>query len=457
MRLIVILFLGLVCPQAKASTQADGDLLNFHRFNPSRAEFMYSEPEYNDRVENLVDRLELRTLEAMAQTGLTSATLPTSPWSDSYWPTYKGILANRYADPRFPSSMDWKVNADYVSSHMGVASVNSLSPAEKYDLLIGDQDFSLTRTMLDEGRRYYTAHGSVESWMGICHGWAPASYNMPRPSHTVTVLAADGRTSIDFYPSDIKALSSLLWANTQVQTKFVGGRCEEKVLDRDGSSRAVNQDCLDNNPGTWHLAVVNQIGVSKRSFIMDASVGYEVWNQPILGYSYKLFNPKTGVLMDQIDSARVKISDYPEDPYQKVRGPHAVYIVGVNMEVTYVIETSPSVSPTDGPGDDNVRTVFYRYDLELDSSGQIVGGEWHDNSHPDFLWTPAVGAKAKSHGDMMLDSSRDRASWIAGHIVPPSWRAAAVSTSRAGQPLERIVRNLTKFSNLGIALEGVPQ
>ena len=44
--------------------------------------------------------------------------------------------------------------------------------------------------------------------MGICHGWAPAAFMVQRPTKMVEVLAADGKTKIKFYPSDIKALAN---------------------------------------------------------------------------------------------------------------------------------------------------------------------------------------------------------------------------------------------------------
>ena len=51
-----------------------------------------------------------------------------------------------------------------------------LSPAEKYDLLVGDANYGLTKQMWNAGKGYHDRYGSVESWMGYCHGWAPAAY-----------------------------------------------------------------------------------------------------------------------------------------------------------------------------------------------------------------------------------------------------------------------------------------
>src|SRR5688572_29322977 len=122
--------------------------------------------------------------------------------------------------------------------------------------------------------------------MGYCHGWSPASFMMERPKHVIKVTAADGRTQIPFYPSDIKALATALWANANPPIRFISGRCESKKPKEDRNGRVTDPDCFDTNPGAWHLAVVNQVGVSKRSFVFDSSYDYEVWTQPAYSYEY---------------------------------------------------------------------------------------------------------------------------------------------------------------------------
>ncbi len=413
---------------------------------------LWSEPLRHDLARDLVDRLEHSSLESMSRAGLLSARLEKRPWSDSYWPIYQGVLANRYADPGFPGVRDWKRNTDYVLNSLGNAgSVDRLSPAEKYDLLVGDSEFTLTRTMINEGRRYYESDGRVEAWMGICHGWAPASYMLERPENAVRVLAADGRTEILFYPSDIKALATLLWANAQVPTRFVGGRCNTKNPSEDRMGRPNEQECLDNNPGTWHLSVVNQIGVSKRSFVVDVTYDYEVWNQPVAGYSYTYFNPKTGRQTSSLSEATVQVADFREDRFRSVRSPKARSIVGVKMTMTYMVETSPTVSMFDSPDDDSAHSMTLRYDLELDEDGTIVGGEWYDSNHPDFLWTPGPDARARSIGDIYLDRDRRAGDWDRKGSIPADWRPYAIQASRYGQPLARIVDALISLSRLGIA------
>ncbi len=49
----------------------------------------------------------------------------------------------------------------------------------------------------------------------------------------------------------------------------------------------------------------------------------------------------------------------------------------------------------------------YHYDLELDSSGRIVGGEWYQNRHPDFVWMPLSNSVAANGPDLSVKSAYD--------------------------------------------------
>lgn len=398
--------------------------------------------EAHDRAEDLVDELKWSTLEQMDHANLLSSQLDEQPWSDTYWPIAKGVIAWRYGDPGYPASADWKVNSDYLLDPANSCSVDQLSPAEKYDLLVGDSRKTMTHAMLKDGQHYYMSYGSVESWMGICHGWAPASYMARRPEKTVQALAADGISKIRFFPSDLKALTSLLWANGQFGNRFIGLRCEDKNPPRDEHGRSLDPACYGENPATWHLSVVNQIGVSRRSFVMDALHDTEIWNQPIYGYKYSYFNPQTKEPASSLQNAEVSLAEFTSDKFRKYRSATAASVVGIAMDLTYVAENNPSTAHTDSPANDALITVHYLYDLELGANRQIVGGEWYSNAHPGFLWTPVPGARAVTLGDRLLANAGSTQDWNGSTAIPASWSPAIRRSSERGQPVGKIVETL---------------
>lgn len=398
-------------------------------------------PRENDLAADLVDRLSVSNLAEMEKQGLLKARLPESPWTDSYWPIYAGQIAWRYNDPEYRAALNWRENYNYLLGNLGRGDTSHLSPAEKYDLLIGDLNFTLTKKMISAGAPYADAEGKVETWFGLCHGWAPASFMMDRPRRSVSVRAADGR-ELTFTPSDLKALATLLWANGSMQTKFIGGRCNDKRPARDREMREKEPDCQDTNPATWHQAIVNQIGVSQRSFVMDASAGYEVWNHPVIGYEYSYIHPITKNSVSKLSEGKVRVADYAGDRYREFRAPGTASVVNVMMAVRYSTETQPTAEPTDSPENDAHQVVIYSYDLELDDKDEIIGGEWHGSLHPDFLWVPVAGTRAGSRGDAWLESVGDAGNWNGRSALPENWKKAARMSAERSQPLARLVEDL---------------
>ena len=89
----------------------------------------------------------------------------------------------------------------------------------------------------------------------------------------------------------------------------------------------------------------------------------------------------------------------------------------------------------------------------VDAQGNIIGGEWYSNAHPDFLWTPGPGAKAITPGDQLLArSGANRANWDGKSAMPREWSETAIRNSQGGSPMGTIVESLIKISNTAAAL-----
>ena len=399
----------------------------------------------NDNPARLVDLGNglIRNLDELHRQTPNFKRLDVQPWSDSYWPLYSGAAAWRYGD-RELSASNWQEYFDFSHIQKPVVSVQGqdredLSPAEKYDLLVGDTQFTLSKRSWDSGKGYYESNGSVERWMGLCHGWAAAAYMLPRPTQSVTVPDANGEP-LKFYPSDIKALGTLLWAEAPFETRFIGGRCNIKNPAKDENGRVIEPDCTDTNPASWHLAVLNQLGLSGRSLIMDATYDYQVWNQPVLGYNLQYFNPLTYRSASDPADVMISLESYDKDRFSTYRSRRAASIVGVQMQVEYMVETNPTHRSTDMPRYDGVSRVTYYYDLEIDANGQVIGGEWYQNRHPDFLWTPTPMAVAKSYYDGYGE-------WDMSLPIPQNWQYQAPRASRYTQPMTAVVEALFAASS----------
>ena len=117
------------------------------------------------------------------------------------------------------------------------------------------------------------------------------------------------------------------------------------------------------------------------------------------------------------------------------------------METQYVVETQPNAVVLDSPRQDAIKTVRYIYDLELDAQGNILGGEWYANAHPDFLWVPEPKARAVTPGDTYLkQKGLDKVDWSTAKAFPKEWQDIAQRTSEKGSPLAAVVESLIKFA-----------
>lgn len=389
-------------------------------------------------------------------------------WSDDFWAMERGLTSYRYSQGEWFSSYpeaiaaytqprDWLALLKFSRPQIN-QTVLSWSPSEKYDLSVGDQTFQMTLEQKSEGEWYQTHEGEVESWMGLCHGWAPAAIMVPRPEKPVQVVGPEG-TEVLWYPNDIKALITLAWANGDWESNFVGRRCELAKPKLYPNGRIQSLDCFDNNPATFHLALGNLIGRAGASFVMDKAYDYQVWNQPVVAYSFEYFNPlkptqksktwkKVAVPYDsqfkkkdrfQKPLTRGKFLEGPRERERLLRTAqpdgHIRKIVGVRATVVYLVETTP---PTFGPeaGDDVLARDTLLYDLEIAQLGGqwvVTGGEWHQNNHPDFLFVPQRQTGASSYWD----------------LYPFSIETAARASARSGYPLCRVVKTLVEQSQSG--------
>ncbi|MFM8313454.1 MAG: hypothetical protein ACKOA8_04150, partial [Deltaproteobacteria bacterium] len=185
-----------------------------------------------------------------------------SYWSGDYWSMNSGLTSYRYSTEKafelyqdaitsYLQPEEWSQLWGSLPPNKWSEEVQKWSPSEKYDLLVGDENFTLTKEQKGEGADFVNSEGKVESWFGICDGWAPASVFVPTPNRSIKTLGARG-VSIPWYPDDVRALASLAWSNGDYPNNFVGRRCEVTTPKVYKNGRISDEDCADTNPATFH-------------------------------------------------------------------------------------------------------------------------------------------------------------------------------------------------------------
>jgi hypothetical protein len=129
--------------------------------------------------------------------------------------------------------------------------------------------------------------------------------------------------------------------------------------------------CSDTNAGAFHLVLTNIVGIQKQSFVADITRDREVWNQAVAAYTTK------------------EVATYTGADISPNAAPGTVKEVEMSTTFYYTGEMLPAWKPF-GDGtklDSRYHTpLLYKYRLELDVNGNIIGGSWLSNSRPDFLW-----------------------------------------------------------------------
>lgn len=302
-------------------------------------------------------------------------------WSGDYWPSDKGGIAYRW---NASGGIKEKVAYTLPSKEQWSSiDTRSLSPAEKYDIFAGDANFTLTRLERSRTRvlaslpdsSEYVPGFQIQSWEGLCHGWAPASilYEEPAP---VTLRSPDG-IEVAFGSADIKALLTYaMHEGVGSRDEQLGSRCEanfgelRRQLQEGKISQAAYQSaveslsCRDTNAGSFHVVLSNELGKRQKAFIADVTRDFEVWNQGIVSY--------------RSERADVKKQRSPD------AAPETVYEVDVATEIKYINEIK---STWNANGRQQIyKQADYRYRLELNEDQEIVGGKWLSEDRPDFLW-----------------------------------------------------------------------
>lgn len=292
------------------------------------------------------------------------------PYADAQWLYFRAGIAYRWRsrDRAYAANTgpgNWALfqiesPARERALQMRRTELAELSPAEKYDLARGRYDYPLTRSVLDDPM----VNPFADRSSGICHGTAAAMIAQQEPL-AVEVLNPDG-IRVPFTATDIKALIGQAYVSNRLHTAMLGRACRGAP---DGVPDVAG--CLDVNAGAFHIALANLIGRQGQPFIAEIDAAAAVWNYPVQGYASEVIEESGPAWRSAKGSARrvrvsttLSLTDIASIPGERSGNPASA---------------RASAPPTEPP---------YRIDywLELDTRGHIIGGEWLNDTHPDYLW-----------------------------------------------------------------------
>jgi hypothetical protein len=325
----------------------------------------YEHPYYNSGISNEVHLTEKQ-----------------APWTGNHFLFQSGGIASRWQRkdtvPTRLLSEDQngkELPRDQVLKRiqsLSQSELNSLSPAEKMDIFLGNYDFSITRTELE--KRGPRRPMPPQHWEGFCNGLSAAAISQPEPVHPVTRTNVDGVT-LEFEPGDIKALlqASYFYVEKYAQ---VGSPSSSNPADDDPTQK------LD--AGAFDVAITRYLGNLKKPFVLDIDPGAEIWNYVAVGYKRSVSPPETvKTFTDAMPRATVSVAH-------------------VNITVDYAddLDATEANTPTKArvAAGELLYSRTYQYDLYLNSEDQILGGTFTSKDHPDMMWFPGGKGTDESMG-----------------------------------------------------------
>jgi hypothetical protein len=305
-------------------------------------------------------------------------------WSETYWPSNVGGIAYRWSSPN-PEPFKYKFNSKAELMKMSIPELSRLSPAEMYDVAMGDYNYTLTRKMLGK----YSSRDLW--WEGICHGWSQAATNYPEPAK-VLIKNPDG-IKVPFGSSDVKALLAMHEAsNYGGAYSFAGRRCKVGgKVPGEGDNRdhntnppsvedANSPDCKDVNAGAFHVVISNMLGIHGRGFVADIDRYNDVWNQPVTSYLSEIVGEEAISELEIADGVARKVRIKTKMTYGEELKFYTPELGATG------IRNFVSKEPVTGTVHQEFRMRPYEYYLEIDAAGKIIGGSWISETRPDFLW-----------------------------------------------------------------------
>lgn len=333
---------------------------------------------------------------------LIDSALP-NPVVSTHWLYKFGGISYRYQTNEIDYPILKKKDLDYID-------IDLLSPSEKYDIAVGDYNFSLTRN-----QKALSIYLKDDETAGHCHGWAQFATWVNFRNKVITLTNPDG-FEVKFYPQDRVAIRSYFesdymgntdlgillainqnkknilnvplesildgFQNVEIQNRFRNLEKEQssqEILKKTAHQFLQKYPNISNtkfyftpylgykklnqkmNAGAFHLTITNALS-NKVKLIADVNSSNIVWNRPILQFQSRY---------EDVNKSKIKIQ----------------------IQVTYLKEIEEPEKYLPNYINHTV-TFSYEYYLELDDKRNIIGGEWitPETERPEFIWTSSMAS-----------------------------------------------------------------
>ena len=171
-------------------------------------------------------------------------------------------------------------------------------------------------------------------------------------------------------------------------------------LEANARKNAEDPACKGVNAGTFHIVMANQLGLMKEGFGFDKTRDVEIWNQPAFKYESTISDQPVALPANAAPSAvkAVAVSTriyYADDTDYGWAFWNPTLTNLFSDDQAFMGEYQQYQRMLMNQGDVTEMPTYpahildysnYKYILELDAQGNIVGGEWLTLDRPDFLW-----------------------------------------------------------------------
>jgi hypothetical protein len=292
-------------------------------------------PEYKSSEVKLLDSSHEKDFTLLPSEGSSSKTF----WSGSEWSREKALINWRWNSP-MNETIDYSSPYQIELFLMTQEELAALSPAEKFDLLMGRYDFPLKEEV----------YGNLKKPFDPAYATQIASLFHSEPKIKL-VTNRDG-LSIPFGASDIKALLAYHYGH---KSPPIIGDAIGKVCHEDGCSG-------DLDAGTFHVTLANIVGRKRKAIFVDIDSNETT---------------EAGLVVKYKSSVSEEFLAEDKAP------PGSTKVIKILNQVSF-LESLPE--PRWEETGANYIMKEFSYYLYLNLKNEIIGGKWASSKRPDFLW-----------------------------------------------------------------------